>query len=215
MNARAPWTRDDVDRFLSRPMAPVRTPWLYRAGLIGVAAALILLQSIYIAMVALAGYATYAYVIRIPTIFEDVHLGWYTFILILTPVVVGVVVTFFLLKPLLAKAPSQAERLRLNPAAEPILFAFVQRLCTSLGSPIPTRIEVDLEVNASARLRRGWRSLYKNDLALTLGLPLVAGLTVRQLAGVLAHEFGHFSQHAGMRLYFLIGAIRHWFARVA
>jgi len=33
-----------------------------------------------------------------------------------------------------------------------------------------------------------------------VGLPLVAGLDLRAFGGVLAHEFGHFSQTAGMRM---------------
>ena len=45
-------------------------------------------------------------------------------------------------------------------------------------------------------------------------MPLVAGITLRQFAGVLAHEFGHFSQGAGMRLSVLINSINAWFARV-
>jgi Zn-dependent protease with chaperone function len=36
-------------------------------------------------------------------------------------------------------------------------------------------------------------------LVLVIGLPLAAGMSMRQVAGVLAHEFGHFAQGAGMR----------------
>jgi hypothetical protein len=49
---------------------------------------------------------------------------------------------------------------------------------------------------------------------LTLGLPLATGLDMRQFAGVLAHEFGHFAQGAGMRLTYIIRNINFWFARV-
>lgn len=49
---------------------------------------------------------------------------------------------------------------------------------------------------------------------LTIGLPLVAGLSLQQLAGVLAHEFGHFSQGAGMRLTYIVRSINAWFLRV-
>ena len=51
-------------------------------------------------------------------------------------------------------------------------------------------------------------------LILTIGLPFAAGVSLKQFAGVLAHEFGHFSQGAGMRLYVLIMRINLWFARV-
>ena len=42
----------------------------------------------------------------------------------------------------------------------------------------------------------------------------MAGLSVRQFGGVLAHEFGHFSQGAGMRLTFIVRSVNAWFARV-
>lgn len=44
--------------------------------------------------------------------------------------------------------------------------------------------------------------------------PLVIGLSARQLGGVLAHEFGHFSQGFGMRVSYIVRTISYWFARV-
>src|SRR5207237_6787769 len=68
------------------------------------------------------------------------------------------------------------------------------------------------DLNASAQLRRGvWNG---KDLVLTLGLPLVAALNTRELAGIIAHEFGHFTQGLGMRLSYVIRGINFWFARV-
>jgi hypothetical protein len=56
--------------------------------------------------------------------------------------------------------------------------------------------------------------VFGGELVLTIGLPLAAGLNLKQFAGVLAHEFGHFSQGAGMRLSALIRTINVWFARM-
>src|ERR1043165_9819170 len=80
-----------------------------------------------------------------------------------------------------------------------------------VGSSKPARIEMDCQVNASARLKRG---LFSKDLVLTIGIPLAAGLNMREFAGVLAHEFGHFTQGFGMRLTYIIRNINLWFARV-
>jgi hypothetical protein len=55
----------------------------------------------------------------------------------------------------------------------------------------------------------------RNDMVLKIGLPLVANLTASEFAGVVAHEFGHFTQGAGMRLNYLVRSINFWFARVA
>ena len=69
-------------------------------------------------------------------------------------------------------------------------------------------------VDATASFRLGAAGLLGQDMTLTIGLPLVAGLSMRQFAGVLAHEFGHFSQGAGMRLTYVIRRVNGWFFRV-
>ena len=102
----------------------------------------------------------------------------------------------------------------LDPGAEPLLYAFVDGVCGSVGAPRPARIAVDCRVNASAHREGGILGVFGGNLVLTIGLPFVAGVTLKQFAGVLAHEFGHFSQGAGMRLYALIMRINLWFARV-
>ena len=56
--------------------------------------------------------------------------------------------------------------------------------------------------------------LFGNELVLTVGLPFVAGLTLKEFAGLLAHEFGHFTQASGMRVSLLIRMVNYWFARV-
>jgi hypothetical protein len=79
---------------------------------------------------------------------------------------------------------------------------------------MPKYIGLDCELNASARFRRGWFSFFGSDMNLTIGLPLVAGMNTCQLAAVIAHELGHFTQGAGMRLGYVIDRIDRWFMRV-
>jgi Zn-dependent protease with chaperone function len=206
------WTSADIERYLARPVVPVRTPAIYQAGLVLVAMALILLQASYAAMVVLAAYGTWRYLLLIPGILATTF-NQVTLIVAIAPLAAGVTVTFFLLKPFLARPVRPPEPFCITRSDQPVLFAFVDRLCDGLGAPRPSAIELDLQVNASARLN-GWLSLFRSDLTLTIGIPLAAGLTLREFTGVLAHEFGHFSQHAGMRFYFLIKRISHWFTRV-
>lgn len=82
---------------------------------------------------------------------------------------------------------------------EPDLYAFVMTIAGLVGSPLPERIMVINDVNAAA----GLESFFQGRLTLYLGLPLGA-LTCRQLAGVVAHELGHFSQRSGMRLTWVV-----------
>jgi Zn-dependent protease with chaperone function len=52
-----------------------------------------------------------------------------------------------------------------------------------------------------------------SEVVLSIGLPLAAGLTLREMSGVLAHELGHFARRSGMRGRYLVRAIVNWFDR--
>jgi len=122
--------------------------------------------------------------------------------------------SIFLIKPLLARQANHMKPQVLSDSDEPLLFSFVEKIAESVGAPPPSTIAVDTQVNASASYRRGWRSFRSRELQLTIGLPLAAGLNINQLAGVLAHEFGHFAQAKGMMLTYIIRSINFWFYRV-
>lgn len=83
-----------------------------------------------------------------------------------------------------------------------------------MGSPRPGEIHINAQVNASAGFRRGLRSFIGSDLVLTIDMPLVAGPNFRQFTGVLAHEFGHFTQGVGMRLTYLVESLSGWLQRI-
>jgi hypothetical protein len=136
------------------------------------------------------------------------------FLVYLAPIVAGVVLIVFMIKPLFARPARESKSRSLRREAAPLLFEFVDRICETVGAPRPKRIDVDCDVNASARFRRGLLSMFGRDLVLTIGMPLMAGLNTRQFAGVLAHEFGHFTQAFGMRLTYLIRSLSYWFVRV-
>ncbi len=76
---------------------------------------------------------------------------------------------------------------------------------------MPSRADVSLEANASAYFRSGLAIALSggDDVALTIGLPLCSGLSLRQLDGAMAHEFGHFTQEWAMRMMFLVGKRKH------
>jgi hypothetical protein len=70
-------------------------------------------------------------------------------------------------------------------------------------------------INASAGLHLGMVERKNGRLVLTIGLPLAAGLSLRELSAVLAHELGHFRQGAGMRLSRLVWRVNEWLVRLA
>ena len=132
----------------------------------------------------------------------------------LAPALMGTVIVVFMVKPLFAPSGEREKSRTLTRESEPLVFAFVERICATVQAPVPTQIDVNCEVNASAGFRSGIASFAGHDLVLTIGMPLVAGLSLQQLGGVLAHEFGHFSQGTGMRLTYVTRSINHWLMRV-
>ena len=197
---------------------PVPETWTYRLALLVVGALMVLLPAIYVGIICLVAYAVYlhaVYSIRLFTLDSGGHAGILAVILYIGGLFAGAMVLLFMIKPIFAR-PARIERRRsLTRDGEPVLFALVDRICDAVGALRPRRIDVDCQVNASAKFRRGlWSMIVGDDLVLTIGLSLVAGMNVEQFASVLAHEFGHFSQGLGMRMSFLIRAVSYWFTRV-
>ena len=202
-----------------KPFAERATPFFYQLGLALVAGTMVLLPVIYTGLTALAGYGTYYFathyfleIWRWPVsgrgglMLKTVASG--------TPLLMLGMAAVFMVKPLFARRAKAMQPITLDPRHEPVVFALVQRICELVGAPAPQEVRLDCAVNASAGFRRGLFSFLGNDLVLTLGMPLVAGLSTRQLAGVIAHEFGHFRQGAAMRLSYVIRRVNGWFARV-
>ncbi len=195
---------------------PVKRSPMYMAGIVMATLVMLLLPVLYIALIALTGYGVYYHAVN--------HVGMlgygrgramiFVFLAYIAPIFAGSVLVAFMIKPLFARPANEVRTRSLTPQGEPLLFAFVKRLCELTGAPEPKKINVDYQMNASASFRRGFLSMFGSDLVLTIGVPMASGLTLQQLAGVLAHEFGHFSQGAGMRLTYIVRSINHWFARV-
>ncbi len=211
-----PAVRDRLLAGISGPIKPVRTSLFYRVGMLWASVVMVVLPLIYIGVIALAAWAVYYHLVN--------HVGMLTvvrgrgalvmFVLYAGPIVAGGIMVLFMIKPLFAPPAEEGRTRSLTRQGEPVLFEFVDHLCESVGAPRPDRIRVDADMNASASFGEGWRGLFSRELILTIGTPLAAGLTVEQFAGVLAHEFGHFSQGMAMRLSFLVRLISHWFVRV-
>lgn len=196
---------------------PVRTTATYRLGILAVFVVMVLLPLVYVALIGAVGYLVYWHTVNNVGILQHGRgKGKLMVVLVyLAPLIVGSIMTLFMMKPLFARSSKRSRRRSLSRDEEPLLFAFVDRVCQAVHAPRPRRIDIDCEINASASFRRGvWSMLRGNDLVLTLGMPLVVGLSVRQFAGILAHEFGHFAQGAGMRLTYVIRSISFWFTRV-
>lgn len=201
---------------------PVRRTVGYQLALMVVAIVMVLLPLLYLAIIAALGYGLYAYATHSGSIINSgsgrVHGRGAVWLLLLffTPLFIGGGLILFMLKPLFAPRYRRPDTFTIERSEEPRLYEFVDMVCEMIGAPKPKRIDVDCQVNASASFRSGLLSLLlPGDLVLTIGMPIAAGMTVQQFAGILAHEFGHFSQGLGMRAGRLTWSVQTWFARAA
>ena len=189
-------------------------PLAYRAGLALSAVVMILLPLSYVGIIAAIGYGVFQYAYRAFGFFAAEHNSLLMVVGYGGPLVAGTLVILFMIKPLFAPSARIAAPAILDLEQQPQLCALVAAICTQVGAPMPVSVEVDCAVNASARLRHGLLSLGRDDLVLTIGLPLAGRLSARQLAGVLAHELGHFTQGAGMSTTYVIRSVNGWLARL-
>ncbi|MRI31743.1 hypothetical protein EOPP23_01870 [Endozoicomonas sp. OPT23] len=203
----------DIDRMFSGQIKPVNVSAGYSLMLLFGALIILLLPLLYLAMTgAVAALTGYHAIHNLDLLLDRQGMILAAVFSYGGPIVIGTILVFFLLKPLLAPAYSREVEIRLDPRKYRRFYRFVEQICQRVGSPMPAEILVDHQVNASASLKKG---LFSKELTLTVGMPLIYGMSSRQLAGILAHEFGHFSQSWAMRAGFSMGYIINWLYRGA
>ena len=189
----------------SVPRPPSRP--LYAVMLWVVALLSCLIPLIYLGLIvglAAVGYQYYAeWVPR-----SGLHLG--TLIAWVVPGFVIGVLILFLLKPVFAPRGHRPNAVTLSPEDDAEFTAAVHALCKAIGIRPPREIRLSHQVNAWVQFSPGLSGLLGGHKTLTIGLPLAAGMSTRQLVGVLAHEFGHFAQRGGMRAANIIHRVNRW-----
>ena len=197
---RKPLALSDIEQAFVSRMEPVRTTFGYSVSLILVSLLMILLPVLYLGLVFSIGYYGYE---------SYVAADGFTF-----GAGIAIFLVFMLTKPILIRERNSYKPLCITKEEEPIFFAYISKICETVEAPTPKRIFISCELNAGAAFHRGFFSFFNKDMDLLIGLPLIVGLDTRQLTGVLAHEFGHFSQGFGMRAGYVIQRVNYWFAKV-
>ncbi len=103
---------------------------------------------------------------------------------------------FWLFRKARGKEPSG---LLITPDEQPGLWAEVHSIAETVGTRAPDAIRLVPEVNASVWENARFLGLVSGRRVLTVGAPLVLGLSRQQMRSVLAHELGHYShRHTAM-----------------
>ncbi|MBX3358413.1 MAG: M48 family metalloprotease [Phycisphaeraceae bacterium] len=194
----------------------------YALGVIVLGAGVILLPLLYFAIVASVGYGVYWHLANnspekiAAAVMGRPRVNLVSIFLYILPAAGGIALILLMLKPLVAPRGDAGDPIVLEEFEESRLHTFVGNVCAAMGAPAPKRIDINCDVNASASFRSGLVSVFqRGDMVLTIGLPLVAGMSKREFAGVLAHELGHFSQGTGLRVSYLGMRMVQWFLEAA
>lgn len=110
---------------------------------------------------------------------------------------------------LIVQQHSRATREQL-PDAQPELHAFVNRVASLLQGPPPSSIKLDSKVGLILRPSGFSRVLTGGGPDLVIGLPLLYGLSARQLSGVIAHAYAGYTREARLHGYPLLCSIDRW-----
>ncbi len=129
------------------------------------------------------------------------------------PLCLMVLISVLLARPFLGRLTQTEAPYKLSPEKEPLLFALIHEICERGGIRPPMEIQLNCRVNLALQSKAGWSGLISKETVLTIGLPLIAGLTLRQFAGVLAHELGHYRETKDPRVSFLIYRVNRWLYR--
>ncbi|HOC39273.1 MAG TPA: hypothetical protein PKJ77_08345 [Thermodesulfobacteriota bacterium] len=198
------------------PLPRVPATVFYRFGLLLVSSAMLFLVLLYLGSIAFVSGLVFWHVTVNAVWLERVHSPVLAAAVFFGPLLVGLLLLFFMVKPLAFRGVQSAAAQRLSPESEPLFFAYLRKICTVIGAPVPSAVFADPGIHVSVHSRGRLQSAFRDDPpVLIVGLPLVRRVNLLQFSGLLAHECGHDADVPGRRLVRCIRNINSWFQSVA
>lgn len=126
---------------------------------------------------------------------------WFTWILGLVLLGIGLIVLIFVFKFIFTRVPKSEKLLiEIKAADEPALFALIEEVANEVGTSLPKSVYLSPEVNAGVFYDSLFLSMFLPvRMNLQIGMGVLNTHSKEELRAVIAHEFGHFSQRS-MRL---------------
>ncbi|MEM7282514.1 MAG: M48 family metallopeptidase [Pseudomonadota bacterium] len=148
------------------------------------------------------------YGISAPALDDPSGLGVSVFYVL--PLLLLLVTVVVICRPFFSSTQKQERPYSLSPEKEPLLYALVHEICERGDLQVPAEVRLNCRVGLSVGPKTGWSGFAQKESVLTIGLPLIAGLTIRQFAGALAHELGHYRGIKDPRVLFFIYRVNRW-----
>lgn len=128
--------------------------------------------------------------------FIRLHPSFFSIMVGAGTIIASFYIIYFMVKFLFSKNKNDLSHLtEIDIKNEPELFKIIQELVNEIGTDFPKKVYLSPDVNASVFYDSSfWSMILPIKKNLHIGLGLVNSVTVSELKGILAHEFGHFSQ---------------------
>ncbi|MDX1946499.1 MAG: M48 family metallopeptidase [Pirellulaceae bacterium] len=124
----------------------------------------------------------------------------------------GVFLLLCLLKPMFEPRRRRVQGYPVAPDQEKLLVEVVGKVCQQLNAPPPRKIVLECSTRLDADYG-GLTGLLRRDATLTIGLPLLASLSVEQFVGLVAGQMAQYRRGAGCRATNLVREIDGWLWR--
>lgn len=178
----------------------------FPAKLLPVALLMMALPLLYVALVGVVAYHTawhvlnnYDWLLEAPF---ALHIAQYV-----VPSLVGTLLVLTLLKPMLVPGAKTQSPMKLESRDDSLFFSFVDQIVQRSGLPMPSEIAVDCSVGATAT------ASVSGQVTLIVGLPLIGGLSARQLSAAIAHALARYAPRSGDFLRRFIRGVHQWLYR--
>lgn len=201
---------DRLIRSMQGQIEPVQATESYGAQVLLVALSMIALLLFYLGMIAAVAY----FFVYIPTLalFDMKNAPFQRYVY---QIMFGVCIVYILVRPIFLRRSQRSGTLLVTPTTQPGLYAYLRKLSGMVHAPMPKRVYLSMLPEAYAHYQWGLLGAITGRHQLTIGLPLILCMNVRELSGVVAHEMGHFSQRGGRLAHYMIASINRWLADVA
>lgn len=197
---------------LERELPPVQWSPLYRVSVWFSAACLILLTLIYFTIILVVGWFAFDYFLSHLRLLGTGVSVWVVLLYSLPPLFLLILLAL-VIKPIFRISPPREEPVVVTKKDEPLLFEFVQRICNSVDTRMIDEVHFTVGAEAAVYNKGPLGGLFPEKRVLILGLPLIASCDVASLAGIMAHEMGHFALERNIQLQTIIGIVNGLFYR--
>ena len=126
-----------------------------------------------------------------------------------SPAILAFGLLYILLRPLFGGFKSYHGRV-LRGHEAPALKSFTTELSRHLNVAPPRKIEINNETALRVDAYSGINSIYRDEYKIVIGAPLLMGMSLNQLAAMLAHELSHFRNKKKKVAFYLMHHVSEW-----